>query len=91
MVLLLLLLITTQKWDGPDDNMKFVYYICDACQAKALDMMAFNLGGQSDRHYCLSCAVKISQSVINMVESLQAERAGKTNCNQLQIPTEEEA
>jgi len=61
--------------------MKFVYYICDACQAKAMEMITFNLGGESDRHYCISCAVKISQSVINMVECLQAEQAGK---NELQ-------
>ena len=66
--------------------MKFVYYICDACQAKAMEMITFNLGGESDRHYCISCAVKISQSVINMVECLQAEQAGKTNCNRLQMP-----
>lgn len=66
--------------------MKFVYYICDACQAKAMDMMSFNLGGQSDRHYCHSCAVKIGQSITDMVECLQAEQRGKTNCTKLRSP-----
>jgi hypothetical protein len=58
--------------------MEFTYYLCDACQSKAMMMTSFSIGGEEPRHYCESCSVKIAQSIINMVEHLQAEQAGVT-------------